>query len=157
MARVAATPEEIVYDDAVRAIERQRTTAAELRSGASLLIATAAIAISLLGESAFAGADAPFAWLALSAFVIVSLSALMVIWPRRAAVESPDLARYVRNLTLPNVPGPTALRRELTVSLASQQMVAASYIARLSRAFRIGAGALIVQLVATVAARFLTT
>lgn len=146
-----ATPDELVYDEAVRVIERQRVTASELRAGASLLIATAAIAIALLDESA----SAPFAWLALAAFLVVSLSALAVIWPRRQLLEAPRLATHVSNLT-GELPMATAeLQREFITSMAVRQQTMAQYTLSLSRAFRVGASALIVQLAATVAARIL--
>jgi hypothetical protein len=153
----AATPDELVYDEAIRAIERQRITASELRAGASLLIATAAIAIALLDESTFAGDGAPFAWLALASFLTVSLSALAVIWPRRGVPGAPDLMRHVIALTCPGGVPAEALRRELIMSLAVHHSHGAKHITRLVRAFQTGAGALIVQLVATVAALILTT
>ena len=153
----APDPEELVYDEAVRAIERQRATASELRAGASLLIATAAIAISLLDERAFPTAGAACAWIALAAFVVVSLSALVVIWPRHGLPETPQLSLLVSRLTPSDQPSITALRRKLTVSLGVNHAYGARHLMRLSCAFRVGAGALIVQLLATVAARILTT
>lgn len=156
----SGTPEQLIYDEAVRAIGRQQATASELRSGASLLIATAAIAISLLHERAFAEA-APLAWLAITGFLAVCGCALAVIWPASKVPTGPSIAALVRSLTLRQLVGAVEdtapLVRLLTSNLADHQQLIARRTAIVSSAFRVGAIALMVQLAATVAARILTT
>lgn len=161
MGRVPATaPEQLIYDEAVRAIGRQQATASELRSGASLLIATAAIAISLLDERAFAEATL-FAWLAIAGFLAVCGCALAVIWPASKVPTGPSIAALVRSLTSRQLAGEfddtAPLIRLLTSNLADHQQLIARRTAVVSSAFRVGAIALMVQLAATVAARILTT
>lgn len=157
----ATTPEETVYAEATRAIARQQTVAGELRSGASLLIAAAAIAISLLDERVFASAGAPLAWTALTAFVCVCVSAVAVIWPPRKVPEVTDIGAMVRSLTrlrlLDGRVRSDDIFVELTTSLASHQRLLARRTTALVRTFRAGVIALFVQFAATVAARILTT
>lgn len=157
----AATPEDLIYDEAIRAIGLQQAMASELRNGAGLVIATAAIAISLLSESLFAGASAPLAWAGLVAFVGVCCSVLAVIWPSSALGAGAEIDSLVRFLTehrlLGEPDGSSEFRRVLTVSLATQQRLLAQRITTVSRAFRIGLVSLVMQLAATVAARILTS
>lgn len=152
-----ATPDQLIYDEAVRAIGWQRSMTAELRSGASILIATAAIAISMLDAQAFDAPGAPFAWLAVVAFALVSVSALAVIWPRRSVHTAHDVGWLVRTLTAKRGHEDrlksAEVRRQLTLDLAAHQRLNAWHISNLSRASRAGGVALIVQIAATVAAR----
>jgi hypothetical protein len=153
------SPDELIYDAAIRAIDRQQATVSELRHGASLMIATAAIAISLLDEASLAGPGAPLAWLAIAAFSIVSGSALAATWPQRGLPPVPDVGAMVLNLTTQAYGSgalePNVLRREYMVSMAMHQHLHAQRIMRVSRAVRIGTVALVVQLLATVASRAL--
>jgi hypothetical protein len=158
---VSATPtaEQLVHEEAVRAIGRQQAVASDLRQAASLLIATAAITIALLGgETARGGLASSCSWLAVSGFLVVAFSALAVIWLRH---DIPTAARSVSTMTSwlePHAPPPLAVvRHHLITQLADQQRLLAGRNAVLSRAFRIGGCGLIVQLAATVATRFLTT
>lgn len=67
----------------------------------------------------------------------------------------------VRNLTkeapFGEVVSPAQLHRELTLSLSVQQQLNAQLLTTMSWAFRLGAFLLVVQILATVAARVLTS
>lgn len=135
MERVPATaPEQLIYDEAQRAIGRQQAAASELRSGA---------------------------WLALVAFLVVTVSALAVIWPASRVPDGPSIEALVRSLTrhkLAKKPDrATDLVLLLTSNLADHQRLVARRIAVVAFVFRAGAIALLIQLMATVAARILTT
>lgn len=152
---------ELIYGEAVRAVDRQQAAVSELRGRAALLIATASIAISLLGESPFGGVGAGFAWLAFAAFVTVCASALAVTWPRAAIADSTDIGSLVRTLTGNGpeaaVPPPAGTYLTLIIGLAYRQRLNAELIASLSLTFRLGSTALASQLVATVATRIITS
>jgi hypothetical protein len=152
----AASPDELIYDEAQRAIGRQQAAAAELRHGASLLIAAAAISISLLDERSFADA-APVAWLALGAFLVVSLSALAVIWPPHGVPNGPNVGALVSALTDDHPDSQHEIRLRLIRSLAFHQQLLTRRTMAVARSFRVGALGLVVQLSATVASRILTT
>ncbi|ADB54260.1 hypothetical protein [Conexibacter woesei] len=153
------TPDEFVYTEAIRALGRQHATAAELRNGANLLIATAAITISLLGPVDQAGTL--FGWLAVAAFVVVCVMALAVIWPHRGVTAMPEIGPMVMDLTRGSEESgsvtTSGMRRELIMSMASHQHLNAQRLTRVSRAFRTGALVLVVQLLSTVAARVLAS
>lgn len=154
-----AAAERLIHDEALRAIERQQAAAAEVRASASLLIATAAIAISLLDHRAFEnGAATVCALVALAGFLLVSVSALAVTWPRE---DLPIMRSPVSMLTAaagsPISFDADAVRRNLITQMEVQQWLMARRNAVLSRVFRLGGFGLLLQLTATVATRFLTT
>lgn len=152
----APDSEQLVYDEAVRALGRQRAAAAELRNGASVLIATAAVAVSLLGPGD--RSDTPLGLLAVGAFVMVCLMALAVIWPHDGLSTAVDLRPLVSDLTETAAGSrrlsSSEMHRRLIMSMASHQTLNARRLTHVSRAFRTGALVLIVQLLLTVATRF---
>jgi hypothetical protein len=157
---VSATPtaEQLVHEEAVRAVAHQQTITAELHGRVNLLVATAAIAISLLGREVFAvRAAAGCAIVALVGFLLVSGSALVMIWPRHNAPELPVRVSVLTEHTHPHGPLDVhAVHRHLLRRLEIQQWLMARRNTVLSRIFRIGGLGLLLQLAGTVAARFLT-
>ncbi|MDW5593347.1 hypothetical protein VSS74_03300 [Conexibacter stalactiti] len=157
----APSADELIYDEAQRAIGRQQAAASEMRSGASLLIATAAIAISLLDERAFEGSSALFAWCAITAFLLVTASALAVIWPPGRVPNGLSIDVLVRSLTIAALPPGQSAERDLWLhfirGLALHQKLLSQRTMVVSRSFRLGAIGLLIQLAATVASRIFTT
>jgi hypothetical protein len=92
---------------------------------------------------------------------VVSISALAVIWPASKLPAGPEIGSIVRVLTevrrSNGQPTHEQMLVLLTRNLAVHQRLIAQRTAAVSLAFRTGALALLVQLVATVAARILTT
>ena len=157
---MSATPaaEQLIHEEAVREIERLRTIASELHARANLMIAAAAIAVSMLGKETFSHAPASVCLIvALAGSLIVSASAVAMIWPRH---EMPMTVSAVSLLTASRTACGSldagALRRHLIRQLEVQQWLVARRNAVLSRALRVGGFGLLLQLAATVAARFLT-
>lgn len=73
---------EIAYDEAVRALSQQQSMIDSLRTRAGLLLSAAAITTSFLGAQALSDGQPDLAtWLALSAFVSLSIVTLAVLWP----------------------------------------------------------------------------
>jgi hypothetical protein len=78
------SPYLIAYDEAVRALSQQQSTIDSFRNRAGLLLSAAAITTSFLSAQALNGGDPRVTtWLALAAFVSVSVTSLAVLWPHR--------------------------------------------------------------------------
>lgn len=140
---------ELAYREAVRALEHQRAAAAELQGRAGMLLATASIAISCLGREAF-GAVHALAWLAVVCFALLSLCVLAIVWPsadRNVDVDPQALlAAHFANGT----PDATAISSDLIAHIGFHHRANGRRLMRMSRAFRIGACLLAIQLVLTV-------
>jgi hypothetical protein len=78
---------EIVYDQAVRAIEQQARQLDELRTRAAVILAASGVATGFLGHSAFAAGIGAFGYLAIVAFVASALAGVWVLLPRWDAWE----------------------------------------------------------------------
>jgi hypothetical protein len=63
---------ELAYREAVRALEHQRAEATELRFRAGMLLATASITVTLLGQKAYNGWQ-PVTWMAVMCFALLSV------------------------------------------------------------------------------------
>lgn len=157
---MSATPaaEQLIHDEAVREVAHQRATTSELHVRASLLIAAAAIAISLLGDGTDEhGAATGCAAIALFGFLLVCISALAMIWPRRDMPMMLSAVRLLTQTATARAPlDERTVRRHLLKQLEVQQWLTARRNSVLSRVFRVGGVGLILQLAATVAIRFLT-
>lgn len=77
------TPEEIVYDEAVRAIQLQPVALDELRSRTSILLAAAGVLSGVLGKAASdRGGIGAAGYLALLVLAIIAGLAIAVLLPR---------------------------------------------------------------------------
>lgn len=76
--------EQIAYDNAMRALDKQERVLEELRARTGVLLAAASLAVSLLGNSAFEG-PRPVAVVAvaLAAFFVTFAASLFVLVPRQ--------------------------------------------------------------------------
>lgn len=141
---------ELAYREAVRALEHQRAEAAELQSRAGMLLATASIAVSLLGDEA--SAVPALAWLVVLCFALLSVCVLAVIWPHRERNFRVDpqalLAMHLAN----GAPDARTLSSDLIAYTGFHHRANGRRLAGMSVAFRIGACLLAIQLVLTLAA-----
>jgi hypothetical protein len=146
---------ELAYREAVRALEHQRAMASELQSRAGMLLAAASIAVSLLGREAFA-ATSPLGWLAVLCFALLTLCVLVVAWPRMDRTFDVDPQRLLANHLASRTPDATALSLDLIAHIATHRRVNAQRLAWMSRAFRIGACLLAIQVLLTASAATVT-
>jgi hypothetical protein len=83
MARPVSGLEQIAYDNAIRALDKQERVLEELRARTGVLLAAASLAVSLLGDSAFEGSRPVLVVVvALAAFVLAFAASLIVLLPR---------------------------------------------------------------------------
>lgn len=77
-------PYRVAYDEAVRALSQQQSMIDSLRTRTGLLLSTAAITTSFLGAQALNGGHPSLlTWLALIAFMGLSVASLAILWPHR--------------------------------------------------------------------------
>lgn len=141
---------ELAYREAVRALEHQRATLAELRNRASVLLAAASIATSLLGGSPN-GARAA-AWLAAACFAMLSACVLVVVWPHGDGSFDADPQALLATHLATGAPDAIALSSDLIAHIATHGRTNGRRLARMTKAFRIGACLLAIQMVLTLVA-----
>lgn len=142
---------ELAYREAVRALDHQRATVTELRNRAGILLATASIVISLLGEGAFRGMQS-LAWVAIVCFALLSICLLAIVWPHADWSFDTDPQKLLSEHLSTATPNATALSSDLVVHLAMHRRANGLQIARMTRAFRVGACLLAIQIVLTIVA-----
>ncbi|HEU4701331.1 MAG TPA: hypothetical protein VFS37_02535 [Conexibacter sp.] len=139
---------ELAYREAVRALEHQRAEATGLQTRAGMLLAAASISVSLLGRDAFA-AGRPLAWLVVVCFALLSMCVLAVLWPHADRTFDSDpqalLAAHLRS----QAPTTTALHSDLIAHLARCHSANARRLTATSRAFRVAACLVAIQMVLT--------
>jgi hypothetical protein len=142
---------ELAYREAVRALDHQLATLTELRSRAGMLLATASIAVSLLGRETFRGMQ-PIAWAAIVCFALLSLCVLAIAWPHadwNFDIDPQALLDARLSVGNPTVPG---LSLELIAHMGRQRRANSRRLVRVVRVFRIGACLLAMQIVLTIVA-----
>jgi hypothetical protein len=142
---------ELAYREAVRALDHQRAAATELRSRAGMLLATASIAVSLVGREALREAP-PFAWMAVLCFALLSVCVLAIVWPH--AEWNFDLnPRALLDARLSTErPRRIDLTLDLVAHMGRQQHANGRQLVRIVRIFRVGACLLAIQIVLTIVA-----
>src|SRR5439155_5634676 len=114
LGNVAASLEELAYQESVRGLAEQSGVLEDLESRAGTLLAAAALVTSFLGGRALGGHFDTWSFVAVAAFVATSLAVIGVLWPRHswrfvvsagpflaaATEESPTLAVAHRELAL---------------------------------------------------------
>jgi hypothetical protein len=142
---------ELAYREAVRALDHQRAAVTELRSRAGMLLATASITVSLLGQDAFRGMR-PFAWLAVSCFTLLSVCVLAIVWPDADwSVDADPQALLGAHLSTETTLA-AALSLDFIAHHARHREANARRLAHVARMFRIGACLLAIQILSTIAA-----
>lgn len=139
--------EQIAYDNAIRALDKQEKVLEELRARTGVLLAAASLAVSLLGGRAFDD-HGPVVLLvvALAAFVLSFAMSLIVLWPRRFVFDIDGPLVYER---LYDVRHDTAeIHRTLAYQLQRFWNGNNALLAPVERAFRIAASSLVVEVIA---------
>jgi hypothetical protein len=140
---------ELAYREAVRALEHQRAALSELRGRASMLLAAAAIALSLLGRQTLA---TPLAWAAIITFALLSICVVVIVWPHGELLL--DLDPYVllaAHLSARD-PATAGLTLDLIAHMASSRRANVRRLVHVAHAFRTGACLLAIQMVLTILA-----
>lgn len=147
---------EIAYQEAKRALENQQTAVTEVRSRAGQLIAAAAITTSFFGAQAITNHHLhAAAWVAIACFIALSLSVLVILWPRddwEFALSPDDLiATYIEPPEDPPV-DLAAIHRDLALHMGKSIVRNRHQLRRAFNAFRVGAVLLGGEVVAWVVA-----
>lgn len=137
-------PFRVAYEEAVRALRAQADTFSGIRQRASTVLATSMVVTAFFGGQAIASGASPSAtgWLAVVAFLAAGVLSLLVLFPSDPRFETDTDA--VVTLVEHAAPGREPLR-ELALVLASQYGENRRRIARLQSIFRIGAVALVIE------------
>jgi hypothetical protein len=146
---------ELAYREAVRALEHQRAEATGLQTRAGMLLAAASISISLLGRDAFDALHA-LAWLGVLCFALLSLCVLAIVWPYADQDFIVDPQALLAARLAGGTPDAAALSVELIGLIGVHHRINGRRLARMSKAFHIGACLLVIQLVLTVLAAAVT-
>ena len=141
--------EGFAYEAALRALDKQEDVLNEVRSRTGALLAASALAASLLGREAFADPQPVLAGLALIAFVVTA--SVFILLPRRDqfvfALSAPDL--YTGLYAVRDQPD--EIRRRLAYDLQRLWNGDDDRLQPLFTAYGVGAGALVVEILALVA------
>lgn len=78
---------ELVYREALRALDYQRSALDSLRSRVGLLLSAGAIATSFLGGQALRSDVNVWGWLAIALFVAFGAVTLRILWPQAEGAE----------------------------------------------------------------------
>lgn len=139
---------ELAYREAVRALDHQRAAATELRSRAGMLLATASITVSLLGQETFQGTR-PLAWAAIVSFALLSGCVLAIVWPHAGASFDIDPHALLVARLSAEQPSLADLSLDLITHMAWQRRANVRRLERDMHAFRAGACLLAIQIVLT--------
>jgi hypothetical protein len=144
---------ELAYKEGQRALEEQERAVVELRSRAGQLIAAAAITTSFFGGQALHGRVHPFGWVAIGCFVGLSLSVLIILWPRHDWEFSLSPAQFISTYIEPSEGGPVdlpAIHRDLALHMGNSAQLNRGQLRWLTAAFRVGAILLVAEVVSWV-------
>jgi hypothetical protein len=92
---MARSTAEIVYDQAVRAVDQQVQQLDELRNRTAVVLAASGVITGFLGRAAIENGLGPFGFLAIVAFVFSALLCIWVLLPRWEAWEFSINARQL--------------------------------------------------------------
>jgi hypothetical protein len=146
---------ELAYGEAKRALEEQERAVSELRSRAGQLIAAAAITTSFFGGRAIGSHVHLTGWIAIGCFIGLSLSVLVILWPRHDWEFALSPARLIRTYIEPIDDPPVdlpAIHRDLALHMGSSIQRNRSQLRWLFGAFRLGAILFAAEVVAWVIA-----
>lgn len=143
-----------MFEEARRALEDQERVVSELRSRAGSLIAGAAITTSFFGGQALDDQHVHLAgWVAIACFVLLSLTVLFIIWPRRdwEFAASPEL--MMQTYIEPEDAEPLELpliHRDLALHMGNSAALNREQLRQVMKAFRVGALLLTAEVLAWV-------
>jgi len=144
---MAAVPEELAYNEAVRAITHQAGLLDGLRSRAGILLGATSLVTSFFGTAALADGDVSvWAALAVASFLGTALLVVAVLWPRKdwrfvfsASTIIDVLERSERPVELADA------YRELAVRLDANHRANEAKLGRMLWAFQAGCALLTVE------------
>jgi hypothetical protein len=138
--------EQIAYDNAIRALDKQEKVLEELRARTGVLLAAASLAASLLRSGALDHPH-PIALLvvALTAFAVVLAACLFVLMPRSFVFALEGPAVYERLYELRD--DPAEIHRRLAYHLQRFWETNDVRMAPVKRAFRTAATGLVIEVV----------
>lgn len=147
---------ELAYQEAKRALEDQESTVSETRSRAGQLIAAAAITTSFFGGQAITAHHVhTTAWFAIGCFIALSISVLVILWPRHdwefALSPAKLIATYIEPTDDPPVDLAT-IHRDLALHMGNSIERNRRQLRWVFVAFRVGALLLAGEVVAWVIA-----
>lgn len=142
----------LALEEGRRTLDEQERAVAEIRSRAGTLLSAAAIATSFLGSPLLTHGPNVATWIAIGAFVGLTIATLRVLWPRHAwefAIQpskliSVYLERDLKALSMPLIQREVALHMDASVSRNQSELDL------LIGAFRIAAVLLAIEIVACV-------
>jgi hypothetical protein len=143
----------LAYEEAKRALDEQEQAVGELRSRAGQLIAAAAITTSFFGGQALHRHVHTLGWVAIACFVSLSLSVLVILWPRRDWEFSLSPAKFISTYIEPPEGDPLDLpmiHRDLALHMGRSANLNRDQLRWLTGAFRLGAILLVAEVVAWV-------
>ena len=144
----------LAYAEATRALDEQERAVFELRSRAGQLIAGAAIATSFFGGQALAHHHVhAMGWVAIGCFVALSITVLVILWPRRDWEFNLSPAQFISTYVEPTgeepLPLPT-IHRDLALHMGNSAELNRQQLRWLTGSFRVGALLLVAEVVSWV-------
>jgi hypothetical protein len=145
------TLEQLAFDAATRALDKQEAVLEEIRARTGALVASSAVVTAFLGNDALKNSRSWLAALAVVAFVVTILSSAFILVPRKDKFGFSMSASvvYERHFALKHQLD--EVYRSLAYQLERAWKINDRAIQPLFRAFRIGAVGLIVEVVALAA------
>lgn len=142
----------LAYDEAIRALSQQQTVLDNFRTRAGILLSGAAIATSFLGGRALEdGSLRIWSCAAISAFVAVGVSTILILWPRRhwefAAIPRRVIDTYIE---AEEPFSPPRIHRDLALHMEDSYVLNERRLERLIVLFRVASVVLTFEVVAWV-------
>jgi hypothetical protein len=145
----------LAYEEAKRGLDDQEQTVVELRSRAGTLVAAAAITTSFFGSETLRHHVHAASWVAIGCFVILGITVLAILWPRRDWEFALSPERFITAYLEPGDTDPLplpAIHRDLALHMGRSASVNRQQLRWLMIAFRLGAVLLVAEVIAWVVA-----
>ena len=148
---MAGDLERLAYETALRALDKQEGLLEELRARTGILLAASSLAASFLGRDAFQDpGSTTVAILALAAFVVSVAASVYILMPKRALLFSQSGPALYEGLYSVRDDAPE-IHRRLAYELYRFWEGNDQRMRNLFRAYRVAAGALVVEILLLVA------
>lgn len=146
---MAKTTHEIIYEQAVRAVEQQVRQLDELRARTAIILATSGVTTGFLGRAAQEKGLHEWGYAALVVFVAAAISALWVLFPRWDCWEFSINARTLKPYFLDEVhpETPEALFAYLADKIQDDYESNAELLSKLYAGFSVACCLLVVDVV----------
>jgi hypothetical protein len=140
---------EIVYEQAVRAVEQQVRQLDELRTRAAVILAASGVVTGFLGRTPVESGLGPFGYLAIAAFAVSALACVWVLLPRwdcwEFSINAKSLMPFFLDETDPE--HPDALFRYLADAIQDDFDQNKDLLAKLYSGFTVSCLALAIEIV----------